>query len=182
MKLPFASFLTIMLTITLLYLLTITTHAKTNSKLFSQICNKTKHPQVCLIILNDDPRTRKASTVHDLGLGSLDIAISLAKSSADVFNNDSLKMKNGAQKQNCVNCRDMYKKVADQLSGAKSMIRRNDFATTRKILDAASKVPNSCRKELGEPPAKVKRANETLNIIFGIASVILKELTRNKNS
>ncbi|KAK6125506.1 hypothetical protein DH2020_040740 [Rehmannia glutinosa] len=170
-------FATLIPKISLFFLLTITTNAKIpTKKLFNDICKNTKYPKVCLIILKDDPMTRNASNYHDLGLGSLDIAISLAKLSTDFFNNSLVKMKNSAQKQKYVDCRDKYKLAMEELSEAKTMLRKIYFATATKRLEVAYKLPTSCHKELGEPPAKIRKTNATLDVIFDIAFVIVKRV------
>ncbi|KAK6150878.1 hypothetical protein DH2020_015810 [Rehmannia glutinosa] len=187
MKLPFASFL--ILNISLLFLLANTTNAKlistnikSTDKVFSNICPKTKQPNICLIVLKDDSRTRGAANNHELGYGTLDIAISQAKSCVDIFFYCALKMNDGDRKEKYLDCRDKYNFAVGQLCEAKTILRKNDFATARRRIVDASQVPISCQKEIGEPPVEVRSANIVLDFIFDIAYVIVRELAINRNS
>lgn len=184
MNLPFASFI---LKIFLLTLLSITINtkysstAKPSNKLFDDICPKTKNPESCLRILRFYSKTRLAFTLPSLGLGSLDIAISQAQSSVDLFHK-SLMRQTPPLKKKYENCLDNYKLAMKQLKEAKLMFTKNNFASARKSLENASKVPTYCQKELGATTGAIKRANMMSNITFDIPFVIVKELESNKNS
>ncbi|XP_012834073.1 PREDICTED: pectinesterase inhibitor-like [Erythranthe guttata] len=181
MRPPFASMF--LLKLFLLSLLSITTNAKltkpVTNKLLSEICPKTKSPKQCLNILGSYPKTRLASSLHDLGFDSLTLAISRAKKSANVFNGILLKGQDLPQKQKDIykECRQDYVVAMKSLGEAKTAWNEKKYPLVIKTIDAANQVPISCEKSLvGAPNVQAKRANEMSSLIFDIARVVAKDM------
>ncbi|KAK4416585.1 hypothetical protein Salat_2484000 [Sesamum alatum] len=182
MELPFAPFI---LKTLLLSLLNITANANYGcaatpaANQFSDICPKTKYPDVCFYFLNRDPRTCRASSLPELGLGILHVSIQTAEHRAVTYNTLSKMIGiNRRLKRKYLWCRDNYKLARRLAVQAKSKVKRNEYAEARKRLEAACEVPISCQKEVGvgEPAAPEKEPNEITYAFFEFALVVVKEL------
>ncbi|PIM97446.1 hypothetical protein CDL12_30083 [Handroanthus impetiginosus] len=122
---------------------------------------------MCFRILQISRKTCRASSLRSLGEGSLDIARFRAETSA-VMLNVSLKAKrNFFNRENYKDCRDKYKYANKKIIEAISKFRKNCFASARKFLEVAAKVPVSCKKAFGDrQPAEVRKINETSDALF----------------
>lgn len=177
MELPLASFILKLVLFSLVNLNYIS--AANNNKLLLEICNKTNNPKNCFGLLKKHHSTNAATSLHDLGLGFLDIAITRARKSTEVLNH-SLKYieKKPAFKAKYESCRDKYKSAVDRLSEAKRMVRDRKFSAARKNVEQVAKVPSSCETGLRAVEPAVRAANEMSNFTFNIAFVIVEELER----
>ncbi|XP_012851092.1 PREDICTED: pectinesterase inhibitor-like [Erythranthe guttata] len=181
MELPFASMF--ILKIFLLCLLSITTNSKptnnNNNKLISDICPKTKNPTLCFDILSLDKKTRLASSLHTLGLGSLGIAIPQANMSVSLFSRAYNKRYISVnEKEKYKGCLGNYTMAGRKLGEAKKGWIVYNYALARKNIKDAHKVPISCQRELVGAPSPIarQRVNEMPDIAFDIPFVIVNEL------
>ncbi|KAK4416584.1 hypothetical protein Salat_2483900 [Sesamum alatum] len=156
---------------------------KAPNKLFTHICPKTKYPKMCFHILKLSRKTCRASSLRSLAVGSLDIALFQAKTSADMLNILLKRERNRSnRKEHYEDCRDNYKVAVEKIREAKTKFSRNEFALARMCLEVAAKVPVSCQRAFGDPPAQVTRVNETADALFDIALVVVKELEEVRRS
>ncbi|XP_011100128.1 pectinesterase inhibitor-like [Sesamum indicum] len=188
MDLPFAPFIIKTLLLSLLNITGFTANANygcaatPTARQFPDICPKTKHPDVCFYFLNRDPRTCRASSLPELGLGALHVAIQTAEHRAFTYNTLAKMIGiNRRLKRKYVQCRDNYTLARRLTVQAKNNVQRNEYAEARRRLEVACEVPNSCRKEVGEP-AGGKEPNEISYAFFEFALVVVKELEVRKKT
>lgn len=184
MELPFASFLLRFLLLTLLSIIanvTYTTAAKQKpipQNLFSKACVETKHPYECFVMLNFYSSTREASSLHELGVGSLEVAMIKSETSITSLNYSLIHIvKDHSMRQKYEGCRDKYKSAIGKLIEAKARVVDKKYAAGRNDLEQVSSVPSTCRKELGQQLALgLRLAIATSDLIFEAALVVVGEL------
>ncbi|KAL9158589.1 hypothetical protein ABFS82_08G078300 [Erythranthe guttata] len=157
-----------------LSLLSITTNAQ-NNKLFSYICPRTKNPSACLSLLQNDQRTKGATSLQDLGLGSLTISLDQVKIATDLLN-DSIKTKSLPDKEKSlyVSCLNYYNLTNVLLSDAKTAFGTHKIMSARRKIAEIVSVSISCRT-LGSPVPELKKAIDLSGVIFDVTYVIVKE-------
>ncbi|KAL7101855.1 hypothetical protein ACP275_08G080600 [Erythranthe tilingii] len=182
MGLPFTSF--ILQIVVLALLITVETRCgvkAANNKLFSDICKKTKNPTNCFRILNINRTTNRMSSLRSLALPCLELARFHAERTAHILKMILKTKKDIRDKEKYEACGHNYMVAEKKINEAKTMLRKRDFASARKLMEVASKVPVSCKKEIGNPPNNAfSTVNENAEIHFEIALVTVTESENEK--
>ncbi|XP_012833475.1 PREDICTED: uncharacterized protein LOC105954345 [Erythranthe guttata] len=154
---------------------TVTANAENGDiDLFSEACRRTENTELCFSLLKHDNRTSKATTLHDIGVGTLSMAIEQSNLSVKLLRN-SLGKKSLAAKDRppYVKCRQCYTTALAKLSKAQTQFRDNKFPFARKNVENAKSAANAC-EGLRSPPPGLKTAIEASKIMLSATYILMQ--------
>ncbi|PIN00423.1 hypothetical protein CDL12_27071 [Handroanthus impetiginosus] len=178
MKMPFAPFKTFIFFSIILSLLSF---LKSDDLLISEICRKTRNPNLCSQILKSNNRARKASSPVQLGVISMDLSKSTAQATKNMIIMLRLRTIDREMRARYKSCVMNYESAIYYLKLANYYLKGGDFANAGRYTAAALNEPISCRKIFAVEPKDVKERNDRLECLCSVVLAICNNLYSGRN-
>ncbi|KAL8056496.1 hypothetical protein ABFX02_04G122700 [Erythranthe guttata] len=186
MKMPYAAtiFILSLVIITSTTLLKINAEKSNNaSTLISQVCKKSRNPEMCSRILYSNRRARNASSRLELWKICMELTTSAAHATKKTIAISIPKTNDIARKEKYKLCDADYSQVVYFLKEANRMMRENNFRYMVNLIGSALEKPSICRASFGKPtlsaePADFKEGNDRFECLCSVLLVISNSLPK----